>query len=296
MSNQPVVQNTSPLYTVHHSARYQRQSFIREIEAETQRRLIVYYDNGNDGISQSDVAPFQELLLDCDNSCNIDLFIQSPGGDIDVAEKLVYMLRSRAGSLRVIVAERAKSAATMMALAADEILMSSTSELGPIDPQMPFLNAAGKYVYRPAGSFLDGLEAIKEEVKDNAAKGIAPELNPAYYPLLSQIDTALLDSCTKAIARSKDFAAKWLKKYMLAGDDEKASQIANSLVNVKKYSSHGMVIDWEEAQGMGIKVKHLEADDALWKKIWELFLCYEVAAAKDSYSRMFESRKISLTY
>ena len=66
----------------------------------------------------------------------LDLLLQSPGGDIDKAENIVYMCRNRFSSFRVIVPESAKSAATLIALAADSIIMGYTSELGPIDPQI----------------------------------------------------------------------------------------------------------------------------------------------------------------
>ncbi len=277
----------SPLFGLIHAARYQRQEFIREIERDTGRRLIVYFDNPI-GIGQSDVAPFQELLLDCEDQCDIDLLIQSPGGSIDDAEKLVYMIRSRAKRFRVVVAERAKSAATMMALASDEILMSSTSELGPIDPQITFQNAQGNYVSRPARSFLDGLEDIKAKVQ--AEGGI----NPAYYPLISQLDPATLDFCNKALLRAEQFAEKWLKRHMLQGRDKEAAQIAKRLIDVQTYSSHGMVIDWREAQNLGLSVTYFSADDALWQKMWRLYLSYVVGAQTQNFSKIFESRKISL--
>jgi hypothetical protein len=280
--------NHSPLYELVHTSRYQRQSFIRDIENCTNRRLIVYFSNVRI-INQEDVAPFQEMLLDCDAHCDIDLLIQSGGGDIDVAEKLVYMLRSRANNFRVIVAERAKSAATMMALASDEILMSSTSELGPIDPQITFQNAQGNLVSRPARSFLDGLEEIKRKVTDEGG------INPAYYPLISQLDPATLDFCNKALQRAEGFAKKWLSKYMLKDDQDQAAKIAARLIDVQTYSSHGMVIDWQEAKNLGLNVTYLDTDDAIWQKLWRLYLAYEVGASAQGYSKIFEGRKISLT-
>lgn len=118
--------NRSPLYETLNRDRYARQALIKEIEETTSRRLIVYFANvGMQGasVNQDDVLPFQDLVLDIDEGEDVDLLIQSPGGDIDNAEKLIYMIRQRAGGFRVIVAERAKSAATMMALAADAIVI-----------------------------------------------------------------------------------------------------------------------------------------------------------------------------
>jgi ClpP class serine protease len=161
MPGETIGSSRSPLFETIHSKRYQRQHLIRQIEEATGRRLAVYFANSDrdgSGIFQGDIAPFQDILSDCEANCDLDLLLQSPGGEIDSAEKLVYMIRERVRSLRIIVVERAKSAATLIALAADEILMSSTSELGPIDPQVTVFAADGRPLQRPARSFLDGLE------------------------------------------------------------------------------------------------------------------------------------------
>ena len=194
------------------------------------------------------------------------------------------MIRERVQSLRIIVVERAKSAATLIALAADEILMSSTSELGPIDPQVTIFAADGRPLQRPARSFLDGLEQIKGSVVGEGG------LNPAYYPLLSQLDPALLDFCEKAVRRSEQFAEKWLMKFMLRDDHERAGRIAKRLTDVDQYRSHGMVIDWREAMEMGLRVTFSSSDDPLWRQLWSLFLAYQI----ENVTKIFETRRVSL--
>ena len=281
----------SPLYETLHANRYQRQDLIRRIEEQTGRRLGVYFANlshSEAGIAPGDIAPFQDILSDCEGECDFDLLLQSPGGDVDCAEKLVYMIRERVRSLRIIVVERAKSAATLIALASDEILMSSTSELGPIDPQVTIFAADGRPLRRPARSFLDGLEQIKRNI------GGESTLNPVYYPLLSQLDPALLDFCEKAIRRSEQFAEKWLVKFMLRGDPGRAEQIAKRLTDVEQYRSHGMVIDWREATEMGLKISFLPSDDLLWRQLWSLFLTYHIELIQQNSAKIFETRKVSL--
>jgi hypothetical protein len=157
----PQTSARSPLFEALNQPRYHRQQIIREVEALTGRRFIAYWSNVlhvNSSINAFDVTPFQDLILDCPHDSDIDLLLQTPGGDIDAAEKLVYMLRERAKGMRVIVTDRAKSAGTLIALAADSILMSATSELGPIDPQVTITQPDGKQLTRPAQSYLDGLE------------------------------------------------------------------------------------------------------------------------------------------
>jgi hypothetical protein len=70
-------------------------------------------------------------------SVEIDVWLESPGGDAHMAYKLAMLLRSHAKVLRVIVPDYAKSAATLLTLAADEIYMAPAAELGPLDAQIP---------------------------------------------------------------------------------------------------------------------------------------------------------------
>ncbi|CUU10605.1 Serine dehydrogenase proteinase [Armatimonadetes bacterium GBS] len=283
----------TPLYYALHAERYQRRELIRQVQALTGRKLMVYFTNAmrpDSAIDQRDVVPFQEMIYDCLNhsESDVDLLIQSSGGDIDAAEKIVSLIRGQVASLRVIVSERAKSAATLIALAADEILMSDTSELGPIDPQVVVQTATGQPVMRPAQSFLDGLKRILQETQQ------AGVLNPAYYPILSHLDPALIDFCEKAIARSKQFARRWLEQHMCAGDVQKAESIARQLCDVERYASHGAVINYEEAQAMGLKVNYVRTNEPLWEAIWRLHTAYEVFIHRTQLPKVFETEHVSI--
>src|SRR4030042_4278899 len=108
----------SPLYRSIQKDRYSRQEKIVEIENLTGRKLIVYITNMRHPlafINRDDIAPFADLLQNLEN-VDLDLLLQSPGGDIDIAEKIIYMCRNNSKSFRVIVPESAKSAATLITL------------------------------------------------------------------------------------------------------------------------------------------------------------------------------------
>lgn len=129
----------TPLYNALQSDRYARQEAISSIEKLTRRQLLIYEDNiwsKRSGLGEDDIQPFGDLLVRLSHGQDFDLLLQSPGGDIDAAEKIVYMCRQIGGGFRVIVPEYAKSAATLIALASDEIIMGLASEIGPIDAQI----------------------------------------------------------------------------------------------------------------------------------------------------------------
>lgn len=277
----------TPLFHSLEQARYVRQSQIRAIEERTGRRLICYVGGPGTSITSFDIPPFVDLLHDVEQGVDLDLLLHTPGGDVDQAERIVLMCRKRVGDrmFRVIVPDSAKSAGTLIAIAADEIVMGEPSELGPIDPQISIVTASGEPMTRPAQSILDGLKSIVDSAEQ--------ELSPAYFPLLDKLDPALIDFCDKAIQRSEQFAKRFLEQYMLSDDPDKAAIVAADLNNAEKHLSHGAVIDADRAAGMGLKVRMLPPGHDLWEAVWRLYVDLRVALATPA-QRIFEGRRASL--
>ena len=203
------------LYRALRSDRYDRQDQIRKIQDMTGRLLLVYEQDTSVGsgafVSNDDIPPFCDLLQHVPDDSSIDLMVNSAGGDLDAADKIVQMCWDCAQSLRVIVPEWAKSAATFLALASEEVVMGIASELGPIDPQFPITDPGGTTHYVSAQSIIDDFDDAK------AATTGSGSLPPAYYPILQQLYPGLLKQCGNAIDRSKLWATKWLKGHMLPG-------------------------------------------------------------------------------
>jgi ClpP class serine protease len=293
MSNNDSDFQQTPLFRALHSDRYARQMTIDSIEKITGRTLIVYEANlwsNRASLGEEDYQPFVDLLAPVKPKRNIDLLLQSPGGDIDAAEKIVYMCREIANDFRVIVPEYAKSAATLIALASDEVVMGLASELGPIDAQLTGPGPGGATFQTSAQSFIDEFNRIKEEVDKTGS------LSPAYFPLLDGLYLGFLRMCRNLMERSQKFAEKWLKKYMLKDKYDIAEKLAEELCDVKKWLSHGVVIDADEAQKLGVKVMKLDQNNNLWKHIWYLHCCYGVLFRQTTVSKIFESSIVSLLF
>jgi hypothetical protein len=269
-----------------------RKGLIGAIQEKTKHRLITYsslLQHPASGIVADDIMPFMSLMKANDGFEGLDLVINSPGGVADTAEKIVSLCRSflkEGQAFRVIVPYQAKSAATMVALGADVVVMGITSELGPIDPQMPQFSG-GNVRFVPAQSFIDVFERIKTEVAANNNL-----LNSAYIPVLSNFDMAFLDYCQKAVERARAFAIKWLSAYMFKDDvapGPQAQRVANALLDVNQYLSHGQQIDAPEAQKIGLKVEYLQPDDDLWKLVWEYHCRVELFVRASGHIKIFES-------
>jgi hypothetical protein len=94
----------TPLFHGLEQARYQRQTLIREIQNVTGRRLIAYIAAPYTSISSFDIPPFVDLLHDVSRDDPLDLMLQTPGGEVDQAERMILMCRKRTnGGFRVIV-------------------------------------------------------------------------------------------------------------------------------------------------------------------------------------------------
>ena len=116
-----------------------KKTLIQQIEKTRNSKVITYVTSDRMGPINArvamDVIPIiASQLRSIGKTDNIDLFLYSAGGDTLVPWRMVSMIREYCKKFSVIVPYKAHSAATMISLGADEIIMSDLSELSPIDP------------------------------------------------------------------------------------------------------------------------------------------------------------------
>jgi len=117
----------------------ERKTLIKNIEDLRNSKVITYLTSDRVGPVNAqigiDVVPIiSKQLGTIGKTQNIDLFLYSAGGNTMVPWRLVSMIREYCDKFSVLIPYKAHSAATMIALGADEIIMSDLSELSPIDP------------------------------------------------------------------------------------------------------------------------------------------------------------------
>jgi len=115
------------------------QDLIKKIEEKRGSKVITYLTSDRQGpvnakIAMDIVPIISKQLRNIGKTDKIDLFLYSNGGDALVPWRLVSMAREYCDKFSVLIPYKAHSAATMIALGADEIIMSDLSELSPIDP------------------------------------------------------------------------------------------------------------------------------------------------------------------
>ncbi|MBU4347007.1 hypothetical protein L6249_03615 [Candidatus Parcubacteria bacterium] len=116
-----------------------KKTLIQQIEEARNSRVITYITSDRQGpinarVAMDIIPVISKQLQTIGKTENIDLFLYSAGGDTMVPWRLVSMVREYCDKFSVIAPYKAHSAATMIALGADEIVMSDLSELSPIDP------------------------------------------------------------------------------------------------------------------------------------------------------------------
>lgn len=116
-----------------------RKQLVQTIEKLRNSRVVTYLTSDRQGPINArvamDIIPIiSKQLRTIGKTENIDLFLYSAGGDTMVPWRLVSMIREYCNKFSVLIPYKAHSAATMIALGADEIVMSDLSELSPIDP------------------------------------------------------------------------------------------------------------------------------------------------------------------
>jgi hypothetical protein len=270
-----------------------RKPIIQRLEKKLGGRVISYTASPFHPFPEimiQDIPLFEDLLRSIAGADTGYLIINSPGGDSNVAEKILLMCRQRfSKSFNVIVPDFAKSAATMVALGSDKILMGYLAELGPIDPQLR-MAPLGEVI--PARSFIDGLEIIRRKVTEDH------DPVQMYYPMMSQIRPEILASCYGAIDGARKFAEKWLKGYMLKDDPAQAVHVAKWLSEGEMYKSHGKVIDFDEAKNvLKLNVEKIDPNSDLWSNVWELY-CRSINWLQQHQgigaAKLFESESVSL--
>src|SRR6185369_6516952 len=274
------------LFQAVNAARYQRQSLIRQIQEQTGRPLVCYVAGIAASLTRDDTLGFADLLHNVPANGPLDLLLHTPGGDIDAAEKLMWMVRARVGSghLRTIVPDFAKSAGTLMVLAADIVLMSDSSELGPIDPQVVLTDTSGNRRAHSVQDYLDAYEQLKTELSTNP-NDVTARL------MLAKIEPAMVKSFQAAYERAGAIAEKHLKHGMFR-EGGNFTAVPRDLLNRKRWKSHGQIISWEDAKDIGLKVDHVAPDDPLWQKLWQLY-CFQRLAVEDK-QKLFESDIVSI--
>lgn len=167
----------------------------------------------------------------------IDIILHTPGGLVLATEQIAQALVRHEGKVTVFIPHYAMSGGTMLALAADEIVMDENAVLGPVDPQI------GNY---PAQSILKVLEEKNKDKIDDET-------------------LILADISRKAIVQVKEF----VKNLLIANGREEGDAEKISTILTEGRWTHDYPITFEEAKEIGLNVSSV-----MPREIYELMDLY----------------------
>jgi hypothetical protein len=245
---------------------------------------VVRFGHPRAGMSSADIPSWETILNSISGAEQINVLLHSPGGDPTIVEKMIHMCRSHLSGnnhkLRVIVPNLAKSAATVLALGSDTIIMGYCSELGPIDPQVQ-IAVSGMLQWISALAFVESRDRLMDEIAEATRKkkptaGLLQQLAGLNIPFTQEMENW--------VGFAKKTAATLLDKYMLKSTvpnqkqrKKKAGEIAAKLLSKELFPVHGQFIDGATARGeLELDVEALDKEDALWQLIWEYYVRSEV--------------------
>ena len=259
-----------------------RTQLFETIERERGSRVIAYVTSDRQGPVNArvamDIIPIvSRRLRAIGKTKRIDLVLYSAGGDTMVPWRLVSMIREYCETFSVLVPYKAHSAATMIALGADEIVMSDMSELSPIDPSTSnFFNPADPK--NPEGRIPISVEEVMsyfdlaknkfgvksdEKLADIFMKFM--EATPAVHPLA-------LGNVNRTHNLIKILAERLLKSHLRAMTKEKIANIIEHFT--EKLYSHQYYIGRKEArEDLGVSTI-VEASPALAEAFSALYESY----------------------
>jgi hypothetical protein len=261
-----------------------RNQLMRRIEQATGRRLIIYAADQKKGgmmpgidtmMLPTDHTPVVDVLDSIPKGSDVDMLVESTGGLAPVAEYISRVLRERFRSVRFFVPHMAMSAATILVMSGDEILMDDRSSLGPIDPQIPRQNS----IQYPAQSYLDWLDQVTEEEQKTG------KLSLATLAILSRVTPADIQIALDATEEARVLVRTWLAKHMwmaltdAAGMpvpqplvEDKARRVAAELASHKKWLNHGKMLSRTELLKLDPDLRltdytKLPCGEAMWE-LW----------------------------
>ncbi|MBI2623492.1 MAG: hypothetical protein HYW65_02860 [Candidatus Liptonbacteria bacterium] len=256
-----------------------KKQLIQQIQGLRNSRVITYVTSDRTGpvnarIAMDVIPVVSKQLRAIGKTQNIDLFLYSAGGDTMVPWRIVSMIREYCEKFSVLVPYKAHSAATMIALGADEIAMSDLSEISPIDPSTANVfnpqdpqNPQNKIPIsvEDVMAYFDLAKnkfGIKNDAELSSIFSKFVESNPQIHPLA-------LGNVNRIHNLIRILAKRLLKSHKTPMKDDEVEKIVDYFT--EKLYSHQYFIGRKEAkEDLGLK-SVAYADNSLAKAMTELF-------------------------
>lgn len=226
------------------------QKVVERIERHLGSCFLTYWNSNNGSVCQNDVLAIYGLLRRLDEQPRITLFIKSDGGSGQASLMMVNLLRQFTRRLVAVVPLECQSAATMLALGADEIQMGPLAHLSAVDTSLAHalspLDRDNERVSVSQDELMRVIRLWQQEVgKDtvNPYQAVFPYIHPLVIGAVHRVSSLSVKLCMEILS------------YHMK-DRRRAEGISQSLNS--SYPSHSYPITLREAQRIGLKACPLD--------------------------------------
>jgi len=215
--------------------------------------VLTYWNSKTGSICQNDVIGLYALLRSTGKLRRMSFFVKSDGGSGQASLRMVNLLRQYVDQLTVLAPFECQSAATMLALGADRILMGPLAQLSAVDTSLTHdLSPIDRDNDRVSVSNDELLRVIRLWTEQASRDSTA---NP-YQALFPFIHPLVIGAVDRSSALSTRICEEILSYHMK--DAKQTAEISNILNS--GYPSHSYPITLREARRIGLKVDSMSED------------------------------------
>lgn len=209
---------------------------------------------------------FIEEVHEAKRNDKVSLFLTTSGGDPDAAYKMARYLQDKYDYVTVVVSGKCKSAGTLIAIGANELVFTPYGELGPLDIQLTKVDRLDQM--QSGLTIKDALTSIEDRAIEkfhliaknwieanqglisfaSATQAAAEFVSNMYAPIFARIDPEEVGAKTRAMRIATDYGQR------LAVKSQNLKPQTLRLL-AETYSSHSFVIDQQEARTLFTRVR-----------------------------------------
>jgi hypothetical protein len=260
-------------------SRERRKELIERLEKLRGTRVVAYVTGDRPPspaqIGDDAVRQLYEHLRHLKHVERLDLFVYSRGGAIDVPWRVVTALRQASDEWHMLVPFRANSAATLLGLGAETIVLGRQGELGPIDPILGIQRiipqpGGGQGVHQEQINVEDVMAYIRF-VTERAGLSDQEALAVGLKKLTERMDAVALGNLYRTHQHIRDVGRRMLLSRKNPASEQVIATIIETLA--ERVYAHGHAIGLRDAEEIGLPVKAATDDEDA--AMWELLNEYE---------------------
>jgi hypothetical protein len=243
---------------------------ITEIQGVLNSKILIFFADDRVQIKEDVAYNTFILLRELGKTDRIDMILHSRGGQTEVPAKLVSLIRNYCDHFGVIIPYRAHSAATHIAIGANEIIMGPMSELGPVDPSKTHPLLPKDKDGNPIPISVQDLKHVMDLLKrEGPEQSYTPEaLATIFSTMFEYVHPLAMGAIEQSYALAKLISKKLLATHMDSEKEkDKIEYIANELSD--GFKSHLYQIGWREAKELGLPITYDDGD--IYSRAWQLY-------------------------